>query len=294
MVKSHLMHMSERLSKIVFLIKSSIYLDLFFILEFGYISLFQKIDFLIKKYYLIILHLFKNFKLGESHINVIGRDFYYDSNLGLSNLQGSLVRNNRELKSLIPNDIKTIFDVGANIGTFSTTAKFIFPDSNIYAFEPIQLTSECLKKNTIEFKDSLKIIHSALSSQNADKIMSFSENESGISRVVNSSEGLKVSAMTLKSFVEKNNIDKIDLLKIDTEGHEFEVLLGSEGFLKNVRYIYMEITLIDNPNYTISKLLSLLVGKGYNFQLVSFRNASDKSYGPIDWMDCLFQNIEYK
>ena len=37
-----------------------------------------------------------------------------------------------------------------------------------------------------------------------------------------------VKTIKLKNFIEKNKIKKIDLLKIDTEGHEFQVLKGLE------------------------------------------------------------------
>jgi FkbM family methyltransferase len=45
---------------------------------------------------------------------------------------------------------------------------------------------------------------------------------------------------TLDNFLKNNNIERIDLLKIDTEGHEYEVLRGGSKNLKDIKYIYFE------------------------------------------------------
>ena len=42
----------------------------------------------------------------------------------------------------------------------------------------------------------------------------------------------------IKSF---NKINKIDLIKIDTEGHEFNVLQSGKSILKNIKYLLIEI-----------------------------------------------------
>ena len=49
-----------------------------------------------------------------------------------------------------------------------------------------------------------------------------------------------VQTKRLDAIIKKNNIKKIDLIKIDTEGHEKEVLLGLNKFIKNIHYILIE------------------------------------------------------
>jgi len=55
---------------------------------------------------------------------------------------------------------------------------------------------------------------------------------------------INVETKTLDSFCNENNIDHIDLLKIDAEGNEFNILLGSEKLLINnkINVIYVEIS----------------------------------------------------
>ena len=68
--------------------------------------------------------------------------------------------------------------------------------------------------------------------------------------------------------MQKKNIKNIDLLKIDTEGHEFEVLLGAKNLLKNdIKYILIEIHLSKiYKNYNKNSIERIL--KNNNFFLI--------------------------
>jgi FkbM family methyltransferase len=52
---------------------------------------------------------------------------------------------------------------------------------------------------------------------------------------------LKVQCQTLDNFAKKNNINKIDLLKFDTEGNELNILKGAKKILNNTNIVYFEI-----------------------------------------------------
>ena len=51
---------------------------------------------------------------------------------------------------------------------------------------------------------------------------------------------INTQANTLDNYLLKKKIDKVDILKIDTEGHEYKVLLGALKSLKKIKYIYFE------------------------------------------------------
>ena len=46
--------------------------------------------------------------------------------------------------------------------------------------------------------------------------------------------------ISLDSYFSEYNLNKIDLIKIDTEGFEYEVLQGLQKNMKNVNYILFE------------------------------------------------------
>ena len=77
-----------------------------------------------------------------------------------------------------------------------------------------------------------------------------------------------IKTNTLDNYFNKNNIFSVDLIKMDTEGHEFEILKGFEKNIKNVKTIIFEHH-YDNmlsKNYTFSNIHHFL--KKNSFQKV--------------------------
>jgi FkbM family methyltransferase len=124
-----------------------------------------------------------------------------------------------------------IFDVGANIGEFSYQCLHINSSTIIYAFEPqVELAKELQAKLPISSS-----IFSVALSDSVGK-MEFSRRTLG-DRKAHMREDhelldLVVKKSTVDAFVTENSIKHIDLLKIDTEGHDFKVLLGAKNSLQ--------------------------------------------------------------
>ncbi len=79
---------------------------------------------------------------------------------------------------------------------------------------------------------------------------------------------ITVKMITLSDYLKNNSLDKIDLLKIDTEGFEFEILKGAEAELINFKLIFFEHH-YDNmikKGYTFTDINKLLRSK--KFKLV--------------------------
>jgi len=272
---------------------TSFYLD-YLLITGNLLTAKEKFLFILKKYYLIIYHLFfQEFKISRSRVNLFGDFFYYDSKYGLAGLQGIFTRHKRELDFIKDRDIKVIIDVGANVGCFTLLCSRLFQCKSIDSFEPIPDVFKCLNENTKNVKN-VRVHNLAVSNNDGESYMSFDEQNSSISKKIVNKKGLRVKNITLESFFKKQKITKIDLLKIDVESFENLVLEGAQDVLQNVRYLMIEITIKDNSNYTISSIFSQLKGKGYDFQLLSFRNAADKSFGEVPWMDCLLENVVFK
>ena len=53
-------------------------------------------------------------------------------------------------------------------------------------------------------------------------------------------EKIKIDVIVLDEFFNQNKVSKIDLLKIDTEGYEYKVLLGLKKNIKNIHLIHFE------------------------------------------------------
>ena len=92
--------------------------------------------------------------------------------------------------------------------------------------------------------------------------------------------------MTLSDYFKVNDLRSIDLLKIDTEGHEAEVLKGANRMLKkNIRYILLEFHFSKiYQNYNRIKIENIL--EKNNFKLVKkfkfpFLTFEDRIYKKI-------------
>ena len=77
---------------------------------------------------------------------------------------------------------------------------------------------------------------------------------------------MKIKVSKLKDYIEKNNIKKIDFMKIDTEGYELEILLGLENKIRLVDIIMFEHH-YDNmikKNYKFSQIHDYLSENGFH------------------------------
>lgn len=251
----------------------------------------KKVKLILHKYLLTIKHVLSPFVLGESRTQFYDQTIYYASRYGLADFQATLVHSQRLIQLAKIKQIKTVIDIGANIGSFSMLINDLYPRSTIHAFEPIPSTFNCLQSNLGPNK---RIITNNLgiSSKNGWTTMKHNPNKSVISSIVKKGN-IKVKLTTIDSYIEKNNIKFIDLLKIDAEGHELEVLKGAKKTLSKTKYLLLEVTVKNNKNYTFSELISHLYSpEKYNFQLISYSNNPDIGLGEASTYDFLMKNVQ--
>jgi FkbM family methyltransferase len=76
---------------------------------------------------------------------------------------------------------------------------------------------------------------------------------------------IPIQVITLDSFIDKHNIQSIDLLKIDTEGYELNVLKGASKYSQKIKLIYFEHHYDDMiiKNYKFGDIHNLLKEKGF-------------------------------
>ena len=105
----------------------------------------------------------------------------------------------------------------------------------------------------------------------------------------------KVHTITLDSFVKKNKIKSIDILKIDIEGSEYELLKGAKNTLNKNKIKIILVEILDKKNFYIKKekkILNLL--KKRNFTLLKQVNIPSISlFSNIRGGDYLLINKKY-
>jgi FkbM family methyltransferase len=169
----------------------------------------------------------------------------------------------------LPEDA-VIFDVGANSGIMTLQFAHLAPDGRVYAFEPTFYAFAKLMRNlelNPELAQRVVPIQSFVSSNTSAQpdITAYAswkvggKTEGTEHRVhggtPKSTEG--VPAVSVDDFCEQNNIARLDFIKIDTDGHELEVLKGARKVIGKFRpAIIFEIGMyvmterrIDFPDY---------------------------------------------
>jgi FkbM family methyltransferase len=176
----------------------------------------------------------------------------------------------------------TIFDVGANIGYY--TVQFARKtNGTVYAFEPISYQYKTLLRNLeLNIIANVRPIKKIVSDSEGKQRIYFSgmENTAASSVVNKTDEFEEIPSVSLDGFCEENQIRKIDLIKIDVEGYEFNVLKGLEKMLKNqnISHLFIEIVErhLNKAGTSAKEVFDLL--KRNNYAGYSIKTGSPEPY----------------
>ena len=191
-----------------------------------------------------------------------------------------------------------IFDIGANIGMFTVYAGFAATDARIYAFEPIPDIYECLEANarlypfdiqthnigfsnkkeevTFAYYPQNTVISGKYSQDNRDKEMVgdflATQNKKAQDKISDKqleevleqtlqSQQVNCQLYRLSDFIEQNNIECIDLLKIDAERSELDILEGiDERHWPVIKQLVVEVQDFDGR---LEQIIKNLEDKGF-------------------------------
>ena len=146
-------------------------------------------------------------------------------------------------KILYPDKINCIVDAGASIGNTSTRFSNLFPYARIHSIEPYSIFYRTLHE--VAKGNSNIVPHNiALSNFNGKSKLNINYSEGTNSfldmnpehseifgNLLKKENEVVVKCITLDSFTEENNIDDIDILKLDLQGYESTAIEGASNIL---------------------------------------------------------------
>ena len=184
-------------------------------------------------------------------------------------------------------NIKVLIDVGAYKGTYTDLIINNFNTKKVLMFEPHSSTYSFLKKK-YKNKNNFLIFNKAVSNKKSTLMFNFNKHDltSSLSKLDVNNNYLKIKAKlfgttsagmiikkkklkttTLLSTLNNKKIKFIDLLKIDTEGHELQVLEGMRNKISKVKGILIEFHNDEiYVSYEPKKIHSFLLSN--NFKLI--------------------------
>ena len=184
-------------------------------------------------------------KIGEKNIFKFKNKIYNLNNCDISSNGENYFQNqffiNQNKDELI------VFDIGANKGEYSKSvlekSKVFNKKVQMHVFEPQKILFDELKINyTEEINNNIFMLNNfAVSNKDNAELKLFKDKEGGplaslckrelLSCNINMEQIETVKTIRLDSYIERNNIANIDLLKIDVEGHEYNVIEGLGNYL---------------------------------------------------------------
>lgn len=141
---------------------------------------------------------------------------------------------------------RIILDIGSNVGLFALYAARQAPEARIFAAEPFPATFERLLQavNEHHLTERITCLNCAITAAGGVRMMRNDTLPSQRRSLVpsgNTASGIQVQAKTLGELLREQALDRVNLLKMDIEGGEYEVLLStSPDVLRTIRRVALE------------------------------------------------------
>lgn len=201
-------------------------------------------------------------------------------------------------------EVRTIFDVGANVGQTAHAFSAAFPDAHIYSFEPFQAVYQQLVASTRGLRN-VQCLQLALGNEPGTVIASVDPGDSRTSSLVQENQAAlrdagrshaeRIAVGTGVQFCAQQGITRVDILKIDVEGFELQVLDGFGDMLgPRVRAILTEFCLFEHQGRLTSLLAQCQRLGSHGYDLMSVYEIRHEADGSFHYGNALFVQREHQ
>lgn len=163
---------------------------------------------------------------------------------------------------------RVILDLGANVGVFTIYAARIASSAKIFSVEPFPDTFRRLVATVHDhqLENRVMCLNFAAAGANGIRVMPDASvpSQRRFLSTAKVGSGTQVAGKTLDTILEENNLTRIDLVKIDIEGSEYEVLLSASAkVLAQIDRIALEYH-GDSEPYSKEQLFGYLREAGFH------------------------------
>ncbi len=205
------------------------------------------------------------------------------------------------LEILRPNPPQVIYDVGANVGTWTLLSKALFPQAQVHAFEPLPMHTEKFRRSTGELI-GVHVHEIGLGPQTARTVMKVTDFSDASSLLALTAQGKKqwrleqvaeipIQIERMDDWVSTHHLPSPDLIKLDVQGFELEVLRGAEQTLAGTKAVLLEASFqnLYEGQCRFDELVSWLAQAGFFLRALSHGTALGRS---LIQTDVLFVRAE--
>jgi FkbM family methyltransferase len=171
-----------------------------------------------------------------------------------------------------------IVDLGAHIGLTVIYFKMLFPKARVIAFEPIASNYELLQKNIAENQlDDVETYQVVVAPKSG--ILRIQEPvgegawKSGAGIIpkgwkgIQTNQEIKVEAVGIQELLEQ----KIDIMKMDIEGMEYEVIRNMGPNIRNIKNLMIEVH--PRKDHRIEEIQKILIQNGFKLEINKDRSS---------------------
>jgi FkbM family methyltransferase len=179
-----------------------------------------------------------------------------------------------------------VLDIGANIGFLTLNFAKRCPEGYVFSFEPDTKNFAALEDNIRQNGfENIRIFKNALGARSETALLyKLYANNPGANRILSEKPGEpcqaeKVEVLVLDDVFEQLALPRIDLIKIDVEGFEVFVLMGSKKVIKKWRPIlFVELAEVSlrQQGYSALSLIEFIEGMGYEVKDASTMQSVDR------------------
>jgi FkbM family methyltransferase len=199
----------------------------------------------------------------------------------------------RHLADTIPLEFDNVIDVGVNVGT--PELYNAFSDRTLVLIEP-SIVRQAQIEEIVARRDATWIQKGA-GSQSATMTLIEDLENPAVSSFSEKTKHAGSSGVTREREVEVDTLDHMlvdvegrHFLKIDTEGHEFEVLKGATETLHRSAAVMMEISITERyvDGYVFSEVITLMRDRGFEIYDILFVAPEIRTNNRTKFVDALF------
>ncbi|SHJ03793.1 FkbM family methyltransferase [Flavobacterium terrae] len=191
-------------------------------------------------------------------------------------------------------DDSVFVDIGTNKGIYLYQAEKVIKKGTIYGFEPNTSLVNYIKP----LFPKVKLFPLAVSSTTGTSVLHIPKKGNGLQDTRASLEAMgdevekiEIETITLDDWAKQENVSKIDLVKIDVEGHELDTIKGCKAILETIKPTFIIEIELRHAKYQINEIFDFINGFGYEVFYFDRKSLSLKSFEVSQMAD--FQKDEF-
>ncbi len=179
-----------------------------------------------------------------------------------------------------------IVDLGANIGTFAIYAAMNAPNVQVFAYEPMPEFFQLMQRNVSlnGLEGSIQCINSAVAGDSTERELIVAAPGLHFPTLVpresaTAKQSVRVPCTDLVSILDSHHLPRIDLLKMDVEGAEYDILYGlSADAFHRIRALRMEYHNLEGARRNVTDLKRFLSRQRYT---ITHEQITTPSHGTL-------------